>query len=330
MTLERPRVYSRRVTRTISIKTPQVEQTIAKWKLADKQKSCKQRCTRYETGGFFMTNVGIISIAVLFCYCVPPNIFRTRDDINHTQKLSENPSGVIVFALALTSSTASLLCLWLTYITDPGVIPRQREIEARRLKEGERHCPECKIIRPPKGKHCKHCNHCVEVFDHHCPYAGVCVGNGNYLFFCLLLLSGIISSTYVSIFSVWFLKDNWPAGHQNWKGLKFQLIIALILTVVCGLIFLLIGHLSLYHVFIVVKGQTTNERIKSKRSEKSHKSNNTLDTPLKVPLLGSGLSRLSQETTSCSDAAYSVTETKESYTLNDYETSTGYSRFTDL
>jgi len=340
MAIERRRTYSRlddeqllqgetyyRITKSISFKSPQVKQTIATWKPAKKQKSFRQRCTRSETGGFCMTNFGILTVAVLFCYCIPRNLFVGKDDIGNPQGLSDNPARMIVFALALTSSSMSLLSLWLTYVTDPGVIPRRSEIEIRLLNEGERHCQECKIIRPKRGKHCRHCNHCVEVFDHHCPYAGVCIGNGNYLFFCLLLLSGMISSTYVSFFSIWFLKDNWPAGDKTWDQLRFELIVAVVLTVICGLIFLLIGHLSLYHVFIVVTGQTTNEWVKTKRSKKSLKAITALDTPSKEPLLGS---RLSQETTDWRNSRYSITDTKASYTQFGDQTTTENSRFADL
>jgi len=338
MAIEQRRTHSRlddeqfsgenyiRITKSISFKTPRVEQTIATWKTAKKQKSFKERCTRSETGGFCMTNIGIIAVAILFCYCIPNNLFLSTDNLGHTQKLNGHLGRILVFVLAVTSSSMSLLSLWLTYITDPGVIPRRSEIEIRMLNEGERHCHECKIIRPKRGKHCRYCNHCVEVFDHHCPYAGVCIGNGNYLFFCLLLLSGLISTTFVTTFSVWFLKDNWPASDQTWGHMKFQLIVALVLTVICSLIFLLIGHLSLYHVFIVVTGQTTNEWVKTKRAKKSIKAVSKVDTPSKEPLLGS---RTSQETKSFADSSYSVTTEAQSYTTYD-ETSGKDSRFTDL
>jgi len=310
-----------RITRSLSFKKPKVEQTIATWKPAKKQKSFKQRCTRRETGGFCMTNIGIIAVAVLFCYYIPNNLFVSKDDINHNKNLSDNLGRMLVFVVASTLSLISILSLWLTYITDPGVIPRRSEIEIRLLNDGERHCHECKIIRPPRGKHCRYCNHCVEVFDHHCPYAGVCIGNGNYLFFCLLLLSGLISTTFVSTFSVWFLKDNWPVTNkENWGRMKYELIVALILTVVCSLVFLLIGHLSLYHVFIIATGQTTNEWVKDKRKKNDQKS------PSKEPLLGT---RTSQET-SISDTRYSgTTETKQSYTQCE-ETTVNDSRFADL
>jgi len=301
-----------RITRSLSFKKPKVEQTIVTWKPAKKQKSFKQRCTRRETGGFCMTNIGIISVAVLFCYFIPKNLFVSNDDTDHNKNWSENFGRLLVFVLAITLSLMSILSLWFTYITDPGVIPRRSEFEDRLLNHGERLCPECKVIKPPRGKHCRYCNHCVEVFDHHCPYAGVCIGNGNYLFFCLLLSSGLLSTTFVATFSVWFLKDNWPVSEEKWGRIRIELIVALILTVICSLIFLLIGHLSLYHVFIIATGQTTNEWVKTKRDKKGHQSVSNLDTPSKEPLLGG---RTSREATSFSDTRYSVTtDTKQSYT----------------
>jgi len=315
----------RRLTNTISFKVPQVEQTIAEWKPAKTRKSFKQRCTRWETGGFCMTNIAIIIVAILFCYNIPPNLFSSNDSSVHKPKLGGNPWRMLVFCLGLTSSSMSLLCLWLTYITDPGVIPRYGDID-RMLERGERICDTCKIIRPARAKHCKHCNHCVEVFDHHCPYTGVCIGKGNYLFFCLLLLSGMISATYVCIFSIWFIKEKWPVD-DNVGG---PLIIGILLTIVCIILFLLIGQLSCYHVFIVVKGKTTNEWVLNRRKKKSVKKSRKMlktITPSQEPLLGP---RLSQETSSWDTATYSVTEAKESCTPLNNETSAGESRFADL
>jgi len=317
-----------RITNRISFKAPQVDRTIQTWKAARKRKPFQQRCTRSETGGFCMTNFGIITIAFLFCYCIPPNLFKSNEDADQSQNLTNNSWRMLVFIFGLLIASTSLLFLWLTYVTDPGVIPPREELEIRLLEQGERICDTCKIIRPLRGKHCKFCDHCVEVFDHHCPYAGVCVGNGNYLFFSLLLLSGLFSSSYTGFFSIWFLKENWPVT-EKWEGLKFQLIVGLILSIISGLIFLLIGHLCGYHVFIAVKGQTTNERVLIKRSAWQMKSFKNNESPSKQPLLGN---RLSEDTIS-GETTYTRTSfsDKGKYTVPTNEDTSGTeSRYADL
>jgi len=310
-------------TRSRSFKSPKVNRTIKTWKVAKKRKSFKKRCTRSETGGFCMTNFCIISICVLFCYFIPPTLFSSEGDMGHLQKLTENVWRLVVFACAIVMSSVSLLFLWLTYFTDPGVIPCKKELELRMLKKGERVCATCNIIRPPRGKHCKHCDHCVKVFDHHCPYAGVCIGNGNYLFFCLLLLSTFCSSIYVATFSSWFIKEKWPLG--NWgKELKVQLSVSLFLTFFSVLTCFLIGQLCGYHVLIAVTGETTNQRVLTKRAEKQSKKGSKTDDPLVEPFLGN----MSSLEAKIGETACGMLE--ESFTPIITDTSGTDSRYLDL
>ena len=51
-------------------------------------------------------------------------------------------------------------------------------------------CPDCKVIRSPRSRHCAICNRCVERFDHHCPWINNCVGikNHNYFFIWICFL----------------------------------------------------------------------------------------------------------------------------------------------
>jgi palmitoyltransferase len=50
-------------------------------------------------------------------------------------------------------------------------------------------CPECKVIRSARSRHCAICNRCVERFDHHCPWINNCVGIKNHNAFMLFLWS---------------------------------------------------------------------------------------------------------------------------------------------
>lgn len=55
-------------------------------------------------------------------------------------------------------------------------------------------CPECKLQKQPRSKHCFICRTCVERFDHHCDWLGICVGLRNYMMYLVF-----ISTIYLSI-----------------------------------------------------------------------------------------------------------------------------------
>jgi len=241
------------------------------WKCAKKQKSFINRCTFRELLGFWGTNIMVLLATALFCFFVVPNLFSS-----HKKAISYNPFQIsldMVVAIGTLIWTSVIFStLWLTYFVDPGVIPRRSELDLLRLanlKYGERVCSTCKIIRPPKAKHCRYCDHCVEVFDHHCPWVGVCVGQGNYIFFILLLFSALVESAYICVFSGWYLYRNWPLHSiLKWNSNRLVLFVALILTLSMALVMLGLGHLSGYHILISATGETTNQRILTKRAMK--------------------------------------------------------------
>ena len=66
-------------------------------------------------------------------------------------------------------------------------------------------CPECKVIRTARSRHCAICNQCVERFDHHCPWINNCVGIKNHNAFLMFLVSIFIKIVFHMAISIYSL-----------------------------------------------------------------------------------------------------------------------------
>ena len=77
---------------------------------------------------------------------------------------------------------ACFLCV-LVWCSDPGRIKSDPSLNFTKLldtMEASSLCPDCKIIRTPRCRHCTLCNQCVDRYDHHCPWVNNCIGKGNF------------------------------------------------------------------------------------------------------------------------------------------------------
>lgn len=59
-------------------------------------------------------------------------------------------------------------------------------------------CLKCDAPRPLRAHHCSQCGRCVLAFDHHCPWTGSCIGQGNKKFFLQYLVSTTLFTGYVT------------------------------------------------------------------------------------------------------------------------------------
>lgn len=172
--------------------------------------------------------------------------------------------------------------LILTSCTDPGIIPRyalrlcvdglaektaiatgcrdvnidivngtrDEQIMTSLECRGYRWCSFCKMIQPPRAKHCRDCDCCVLRNDHHCPFVNNCVGQRNYRYFYGFILSLLCLG--ISVFAgigLWWFSES---GREN--------VVVLCVVVVPTSFFLLgVVGLSLWHTVLICRGKTTRE-----------------------------------------------------------------------
>lgn len=122
-------------------------------------------------------------------------------------------------------------------------------------------CPDCKIIKFKRSRHCHQCHRCVKKFDHHCQWLNNCIGARNlgvfYTFIILLwanLIIGIVlcCSTFAS-------------EKQDNDGDDIPLTASQTFAALCLIVELIfffpVSYLFLTHSKNFFLGLTTNERL---------------------------------------------------------------------
>ena len=109
----------------------------------------------------------------------------------------------------------SILLSLIVMYSDPGYLKKDPKMDFVKLLDqlcATSLCPECKIIRTPRSRHCSFCDRCVDRYDHHCPWVDNCIGKGNFAQFYLFvfvtwlyLLSIVIS--IIKAFTIEFSDD---------------------------------------------------------------------------------------------------------------------------
>nr|XP_056713839.1 palmitoyltransferase ZDHHC11-like [Euleptes europaea] len=154
-------------------------------------------------------------------------------------------------------------------------------------------CYLCEVEVGPKVKHCSTCNKCIADFDHHCNWLNNCVGSKNYWFFFNAVASAVLGLFLLMLVVLYVVIQYFvnPAelrtspqfesvgGNDTWlvflpvapaETTAVAIMSIAVLTLLLGLAsFLLLGHLLLFHLYLLVKKLSTYEYMTRHRPRSS-------------------------------------------------------------
>ena len=88
--------------------------------------------------------------------------------------------------------------------SDPGFLENDG-LEFIKLLEAfdpQQLCPECKVIRTSRSRHCILCKKCVDRYDHHCPWVDNCIGIKNHNIFLVYLIFQLFTLIATIVYSI--------------------------------------------------------------------------------------------------------------------------------
>ena len=114
--------------------------------------------------------------------------------------------GLAIF-ISVLIPIVSISFIWAS-ARDPGYLePSMDFLELLSTVHPCEMCPDCRVMRTPRSRHCAICNRCVERFDHHCPWLNNCVGINNNNAFLVFLFSLAICELSIIASCFWTLSS---------------------------------------------------------------------------------------------------------------------------
>ncbi|KAI8883469.1 zf-DHHC-domain-containing protein [Backusella circina FSU 941] len=142
--------------------------------------------------------------------------------------------------------------------------PLPRQVTINGIEIPLKYCETCCIYRPPRASHCKQCDNCVENEDHHCIWLNNCIGKRNYRTFFTFIMSCTLLCIYVVSFSLaHVISICLSQTHRVFIEALRQAPLSFFIALFCILLLVPVGCLTAYHCYLIMRGVTTHEQLKS-------------------------------------------------------------------